>query len=351
LINRRQFVAAAAAVPLSSSMAGVADEPIYIGDMHFHLFFIGPKPAASQPLARNMASGGATLVSWSLVGDVPWLQVAPGGFKPKGAPKPGEAIAWFRQEMDRVQGHIAGQRLKIARTPDDIAEALAGSPHVVLSIEGASFLDDDISHLRFAHERGVRHIQLVHFIRNRIGDVQTERAEFDGLTDFGRQVIVECNRLGILVDLAHCTETAVQAALAVSKVPMVWSHSSVLPALSGYWPFSRQGWQARQLTLGTAKAIAGRGGVVGLWAMGADVGTTVESYAERIAELADRLGTDHVAFGTDMNALAKPAVSTYADLRRVVTALERRGLQRTQLRQIAIENYARVLRTAMRATG
>jgi membrane dipeptidase len=278
---------------------------------------------------------------------VPWLRPAGGGFKQNGTPKAGEAIIWFRQEMDRVQAHIAEQNLKIARTPDDVDQAVTGSPHVVLSIEGASFLDDDLGHLKLAHDLGVRHIQLVHFIRNKIGDVQTETPEHNGLTELGRQAILECNRLGILVDLAHCTDAVVRQALAVTKVPMVWSHSSVQKdsvALAGL-----SGWRARQLTLETAKAIADQGGVIGLWAMSSDVGGSVASYAARIHELAGWLGEDHVAFGTDMNALAKPVVASYADLRRVVTALEQRNVDQRQIRKIAIENYARVLRTAMRA--
>ena len=97
--------------------------PIYIADMHFHLFFFGRAPASTQPLARNMAAGQATLVSWSLVGDVPWLQPIGRGFKQRGTPKPGEALTWFSDEMRRVQAHITQQKLKIARTAEDIDES------------------------------------------------------------------------------------------------------------------------------------------------------------------------------------------------------------------------------------
>ena len=175
-----------------------------------------------------------------------------------------------------------------------------------------------------AYDAGIRAVQLVHYVRNPIGDFQTEKPEHKGLTDFGKKVVAECNRLGILVDLAHCTNETVADALAVSKVPVIWSHSSVTRDRTPDW--SMPVWQARQLSLKGAKAIADKGGVVGLWALGADVGKTPESYAARLLEMADWLGEDHVAFGTDMNALSNPAISSYADLARVVRILEARKI-------------------------
>jgi membrane dipeptidase len=239
------------------------------------------------------------------------------------------------------------QNLKIVRNSQDVLSALAGVPHVVLSVEGATFAERGIDQFQAAYDLGIRHIQLVHLLKNAIGDIQTDTPEHDGLSAYGRDVVFECNRLGILVDLAHCTDNAVMQALAISKAPMVWSHSSVQRA---GMPLSvPTAWRARQLSQPAAKALAARGGVVGLWALGADVGPSVEGYADRIVALADILGEDHVAFGSDMNALANPAIASYSDLRRVVQSLQRRGVRETQIRKIAIENYARVLRAAMHA--
>ncbi len=107
-------------------------------------------------------------------------------------------------------------------------------------------------------------------------------------------------------------------------------------------------WQARQLTLGGASAITRKGGVVGLWALRQDVGGTIDAYATRLSEMADWLGEDHVAFGTDMNGLATNAViSNYADLRGVVEYWERQQVSRGRIQKLAIGNYARVLRTAL----
>jgi membrane dipeptidase len=322
--------------------------PIYIADMHFHLFFLGKRPAKLQPLGINMAAGGATLVAWSVVGDQPWLAPAAGTFRQSGKPGRGDAGAWLREELGRVKAHLAEQKLPIAETAEHIAAAQAGKPHVVLSVEGATFADDGVAEVQRAYDQGVRHIQIVHFIANRLGDMQTELAVFSGLSALGRDVVDTCNRLGILIDLAHCTEPTVDQVLERSKAPVVWSHSSVATA-SRWFGYGGATWTRRQLSLGAAKRIAAKGGVVGLWALGADVGTTPESYADRILALADTLGDDHVAFGTDMNALGQPALANFADLRRVVVALEKKGVAEARVRKIAMANYARVLTAAMRA--
>ncbi len=348
-VDRRHVLLGSAALALSGGATSAADQrPIYIADMHFHLFFVGPRPAQKQPLAANMASGMATLVSWSLVADQPWLKLAPGGFAPNGKPARGQASTWLKEEAARAKAHLAEQRLPLVRTADDVAQALAGKPHVILSVEGATFADEDIESVKMAYDLGVRHMQLVHFIPNRIGDVQTEAATHQGLTDYGRRVVEACNRHGILIDLSHCTERVVDQVLEVSTAPVVWSHSSV-SGWSAYLPFGRPSYGRRQLSTSAARRIAAKGGVIGLWALGADVGTTVESYTARLLNLADRLGDNHVAFGTDMNALSRAALSSFADLRRVVDLMLKRGRSDASVRRIAIENYARVLSAAMAA--
>jgi membrane dipeptidase len=352
MMDRRQFLRTGLAsplalTPLAFTARAFAADPIFIADMHAHLFFAGSNTAASKPLARTMAGGQATLVAWSLVGDLLWMEPTQRGYRQKAEPKPGEPFAWFKRELARIKAHLAEQKLKIVRTPQDVDLALKGDPHVVLAVEGASFVEGDLSRLQSAYDLGVRHIQLVHYITNTIGDFQTERPRHDGLTDFGKEVVRECNRLGILVDLAHSTSDAVTQALDISKVPMVWSHSSVTTKRTPNW--SMVAWQARQLSIEQAKAIAGKGGVVGLWTLGSDVGATVERYGDRLLEMADWLGEDHVAFGTDMNGLVALAISNYADLRRVVEYWQQRGLSEVRIRKLAIENYARVLRQALNA--
>lgn len=347
MLLRRDLLRSGLAVPLATMLPGGAygqmPPPILISDMHFHSFF-GDSVNHSRPVGRMLAEGQATLVSWAVAGDALWVDRRT--LKQTGEPKPGEAFGWLMRELDRIKRHMAEQGLKPALAPGDIDAALAGDPHIVLSVEGASFVEANPGRLRVAYDAGVRHIQLVHFVRNTLGDFQTEPPEHDGLTGLGREVIAECNRLGILVDLAHATPTTVRAALAVSKAPMIWSHGSVTAG-----PAPHPGliiWRARQLPLAEAKAIAAAGGVVGLWALTLDVGKTVEDYARRLLEIADWLGDEHAAFGTDINGLGPNFIlRTYAELRRAVEIWQRQGVPDQRIRKIAGLNYARVLKAAM----
>ncbi len=308
-MNRRRFLAGSLALPLASLGPAWAGDGFPIADMHYHQFFPGTLPVSMgpvKPLAKVMADGNVTLLAWSLVGDQPWITRGPRGLTQKGTPEAGAAQTWFEREAGRVKAHVAEQGLKLALTPADIDKALAGEPHVVLAVEGATFLDDDVANLEKAYALGVRHLQLVHYIRNVIGDFQTEAPEHQGLTERGKAVVSACNRLGILIDLAHATAPVVRQVLALSKAPVVWSHSFVARRATDWtMPMPR----TRHIALADAKAIAAQGGVVGLWAMRQDSGPTPDGYGRRLAELAAMLGEDHVGVGTDLGAIAQPAVA------------------------------------------
>lgn len=319
--------------------------PVYISDMHFHSFF-GDSVYHSRPVGKALADGGATLVSWSMSGDQLWFS-ARDQYRQHGIPKPAEVRGWVERELGRIKAHMQEQGLRPALTPADVDAALAGEPRIVLTIEGTYFVErpEDV---RLVYDAGVRHLQLVHFIKGPLGDFQTQPRVHGALTELGRGVVAECNRLGILVDLAHAAPATLQGALEASKVPIIWSHGSVTRG-----PAPHPGlitWKARQLTLEQAKAIAKAGGVVGLWAQSNDIGEAVESYAGRLLQLADWLGDRHVAFGTDINGLGRNATLTsYSDVRRVVGHWQRRGVEDGRIRRIASENYARVLKQAMAA--
>ena len=342
-MDRREFLACAAVSPLLLARRAQAQGPILTADMHFHSFFAESKYHA-RPLAQILASGNTTLAAWSLVGDLLWFDVKT--YKQKSVPKPGEPLGWFQRELGRIKQHVAEQKLKIVRAPGDVDLALSGRPHIVLAVEGANFIETDARRVKTAYDLGLRHLQLVHYTRNTLGDIQTEPSEHQGLAQLGKQIIRECNRLGILVDLAHCTQAAIADALAISRTPVVWSHGSVTRAPPA-GP-SAAVWRRRQLSLDTAREIVRKGGVVGLWSLTVDIGKTPEAYADRMMELAEWLGDDHVAFGTDLNGLGPYSVlSGYGDLRRIVDHWQRRGIDETRIRKLASGNYARVLKAAL----
>lgn len=342
-MDRRAFIAGALGSPLLLGRRASAQAPIFTGDMHFHSFFAESKYHL-RPVAQALAAGNTTLAAWSLVGDLLWFDAKT--YKQSSVPKAGEAAGWLQRELGRIKEHLAQQKVRIIRSPADVDLALGGQPHIVLAVEGANFIETDVGGVKTAFDLGLRHLQLVHYTRNAIGDLQTEPAEHRGLTQLGKQVIGECNRLGILIDLAHSTEAAVVDALSLSRAPVVWSHGSVTRERST--SASAAVWRRRQLSFDIAKEIARNGGVVGLWSLTADVGKTIEAYADRMIELAEWLGDDHVAFGTDLNGLGPFGVlSGYGDLQRIVAHWQRQGVDETRIRKLAIGNYARVLKAAL----
>jgi len=346
-MNRRTFVSGASAAAIAGrSGAARAQAAVPIADMHFHSFFGAAGHRSrydSRPLGPFLAAGGATLVAWAAVGDLLWVDwKAYKQNKPIGA---GEALAWLERETRQIRAHCREQGLRLALTAGDVDKAAAGEPHIVLALEGATFVETDAALVRRAFELGVRHLQLAHYIRNPLADIQTEPSEHKGLSALGKEVVAECNRLGILVDLAHCSAAAVQDALGVSRAPMVWSHGSVVrgqPAAP-----TAALWRRRQLPVAAAEAIAANGGAVGLWALRPDIGATAADYARRMLELAQLLGEDHVAFGSDINGLGPNAlIGSYAELRQVVEHWRGR-IAGSAAHKLAMGNYARVLKQAM----
>ena len=250
-----------------------------------------------------------------------------------------------------MKGHLDKEKLKTVLAPGDVEAAMSGEPHVVLAAEGSIFLDQDLARVKVAFDLGLRHLQLVHYTKNPVADFQTEQPEHGGLTAFGRSVVTECNRLGILIDAAHLTERALDQVLEMSTAPVIWSHSSIAASGTPHW--SMPGWKARQLTPGAAKRIARKGGVVGLWAFRRDAGGSVAAYAERMLAIASQLGEDHVAFGTDTTDIAADRdfalFRSYGELRKVVDSWIAGGVPEATIRKLAGGNYARALQRALPA--
>ena len=128
-----------------------------------------------------------------------------------------------------------------------------------------------------------------------LGDVYTNQPRYDGLTTFGTAVIKECNRLGILIDLAHANVQTTEAALKVTTRPVIISHTGLDTRL-GSNPRMAGMMRPRLIGKEQAKAVADAGGVIGVWTHLAD---TPLEYAKNVRALVDVVGVDHVCIGTD----------------------------------------------------
>lgn len=336
---------AARALP---AMAQPLPRPL-IADMHSHYTQLLRKPS-SVDLRRHMEETGAALIAWAIVDDAFWLRRGPQGIKQVKAPAEGELWDYFQKRVAQYDGQLNEWRIPKALTPADVDAALAGKPYVVMASESANFLEARPERVALAHAMGLRHLQLVHYIESPLGDLQTESPKLNGMPKVALQVIEECKRMGVLVDLAHSTPEFVEAALEQSDATMIWSHSWISRS-GGSWRDS--GHMARSLSPELAKKIAAHGGLVGLWTYRATSNPSypvysVGSYADEIMRMADLLGPRAVAFGTDMDGTgANPVLSNYSDLREVVNQLARRGLSDAVLGDICCGNYARLLKKAM----
>jgi membrane dipeptidase len=339
----------------SAPFAARAQQPrVPIADMHSHYGMI-TRRIANSGLAEDMRSQRVALVAWKLVADGRWIRVTNIGIEQSATPSPGDLAAFFNTAFERMRAYVAEQKLRLVLTPADVDACLAGDSGIVLASEGADFLEGKVENLDAAHAKGLRHLQFVHYIRTPVGDFQTVAPEHNGLSEMGKQLVEACNARGILVDLAHSTLPSVDQALAIAKAPLIWSHGWV-DGDGGNWQ-DPYGFLKRRLSLAHAKKIAERGGVVGLWALGLSrpgLGWSVGSrdtwsYAGEIAKLVDRIGADHVAFGTDIEGVGPNwAVNSYSDVRKVVDQLQEMKVPASVIERVAYANYARVLKAVLK---
>jgi membrane dipeptidase len=355
--RRRRWLQATLALATAPVVAPVvAQQPtIPIADLHSH-FGMFSRQLGSSGLAEQLRAHRVALLAWTGVPDSRWLRSSGSGIEQASEPQPGQLAARYAALLKSMRDYLAAHGLKPVLTPADVDAALGGpEPGVVLASEGADFLEGRIEGLDSAYAQGLRHLQLVHYIRNPVGDFQTAAPTHEGLSEFGRQIVQACNDKGVLIDLAHSTGASIDQALAISKVPMVWSHGWV-----GFWNGdwrAAYGFQRRRLSTAYARKIAERGGVVGVWALGlsspADGWSVTRgdklAYARELAELVDKIGAEHVALGTDIEGLgAGWAVNDYGHVREVIDHLQALKLPASVIERVAYRNHARVLKAALK---
>lgn len=144
---------------------------------------------------------------------------------------------------------------ELATTPADAYRIQkAGKRAIFIGMENGYPIGSDLSMLKTYYDLGARYITLTHFANNLIGDSSTDPDGplYGGLSDFGKQVVPEMNRLGILIDVSHVADKTFYDALALSKAPVIASHSNCR-ALCDF---------PRNMTDDMIKAIAAKGGVV-----------------------------------------------------------------------------------------
>ena len=165
------------------------------------------------------------------------------------------AIQKALDQIDAVQQNVRknSKDLASARTADDVRRAhQQGKIAVLMGIEGGHMLGNDIRMVRIYSDLGVRYMTLSHFYNDEWADSSTDKPAHNGLTDYGKEIVREMNRQGMLVDISHVSDKTFYDALAVSKAPLIASHSSCR-ALCNH---------VRNMTDDMIKALAAKGGVI-----------------------------------------------------------------------------------------
>lgn len=243
-------------------------------------------PGPDIDLAGEMKKSGLTAICMTFALDYQKLS------------KEGDAYERFMTVMSAMDTALRKNGMKRSLNLADLQSAhKKHQPTVIQSIEGSHFLEGHLDRLKVAYDRGMRHITLLHDSDASVplGDVFTNPVRYNGLTPFGADVIRECNRLGILVDMSHASADTVDAALKIAAHPVIVSHTGLDTKL-GDNEFMAKMMKPRLISKERAKVVADAGGVIGVWTHLAD---SPLAYAQNIRALVDIVGVDHVCIGTD----------------------------------------------------
>ena len=252
-----------------------------------------------------------------------------------------------------------------------------GKLAALIGMEGGHMINNSLAVLRMYAELGVRYLTLTHSVNTDWGDSSGDQPKHNGLTDFGKDVVRELNRLGVMVDISHVSDKTFWDAIEISKAPMIASHSSCR-AISGH---------ARNMTDPMIKALAAKGGVIQINYLDQFIDNDLYQYSqksqslmrelqqkypgrenadkrrvevasqfgpapraswERIIDHIDHavklVGVDHVGLGSDFDGGSMPVgMEDCTRLPKITEALLRKGYSAADIKKILGENTLRLL--------
>lgn len=286
------------------------------------------------------------------------------------------------EQIDIARRMIAAypERLAPAYSADDIErEFKAGRIGSLMGIEGGHAIENSLGALRAYYALGVRYMTLTHNVTLDWADAALDSARHGGLTPFGKEVVREMNRLGMLVDLSHVSPGTMSDALDATRAPVIFSHSGaralvdyprnvpdsiltrlrqnggvvMVPVVPSFVSAAVLEWEARRDSAldgpGAATDPAQRREARRQWASAhPEPHATVKDVADVIEHIRDVAGVDHVGIGADYDGITStpdglPDVSSYPV---IFAELIRRGWSDTDLKKLAGQNLLRVFHRA-----
>jgi membrane dipeptidase len=299
--------------------------------------------------------------------------------------KGAEAVRRTLDLRDAMQGvlDLYPDRIQLATTAGDLERIVkSGKIAAVLTIEGGHQIADDLAVLRMYQRMGIRSMTMTHFRNNNWADSSTDKPLHNGLTDFGKQVVREMNRIGMIVDISHVSDKTFYDVLEVTTKPVIASHSSCR-ALAEF---------PRNMTDDMLKALARNGGVVGInfgagflnqqdakatlatitsmsaqapdltgqalddyakkdyektdWAHPRPAAATLDDVVAHIDHVIKAAGIDHVGIGSDFDGIpdVPKGLEDVSKMPALVAALLKRGYSEADIQKIMGGNFLRVMR-------
>ena len=344
-------------------------------------FDLGKRNATGHIDIPRMREGGMSAIFFSI-----WIDGRTTG--PPAIQKALDQMAAVHEAVRRFSRDMA-----FARTADDVRRAhAAGKIAALMGVEGGHMIGNDISMVQIFAALGVRYMTLSHFYNTEWSDASTDKPAHNGLTDFGKEVVREMNLQGMLVDISHVSDKTFYDALAVSRAPLIASHSSCR-ALCNH---------PRNMSDEMIKALAAKGGVIQinyersfidqaykdasekvngemvahfeqinkrcnndedcmmreaneLTRKLTDEGKLPHVSWERIIDHIDHavklVGADHVGLGSDFDGASMPeGMDDCSKLPKITQALLDRGYSESDIRKILGLNALRILEQAERVS-
>jgi membrane dipeptidase len=305
------------------------------------------------------------------------------------------AVQKALDQIDAVRENVRkySKDIVLAVTADDVRRAHAqGKIAALMGVEGGHMIGNDIRMVRIFADLGVRYMTLSHFYNDEWADSSTDKPVHNGLTDFGKDIVREMNRQGMMVDISHVSDKTFYDALEVSKAPLIASHSSCR-ALCNH---------VRDMSDDMIKALAAKGGVIQinyeksfidqaykdayeketggvvahmdeltknchndeacisremakmqqkLTAEGKLPHVSWERIVDHIDHAVKLVGPDHVGLGSDFDGADMPeGMENCSKLPKITEALLRKGYSEGDIRKILGENTLRVMEQAERVS-
>jgi len=305
----------------------------------FFAVFVPPDPASRRPPMRSADAPSE---------EEEWATLPPAVDQPFAL----RLAMSLTATLFRIEEESAGE-VEVVRDAGALRRCLdAGTLAAILHFEGAEAIDPQLNALDVFYRAGLRSLGLVWSRPNAFAEGVPFRFPSSpdtgpGLTAAGRELVRACNRMGILVDLSHLNERGFWDVAELSTAPLVATHSNahaVTPT-------------PRNLTDAQLDAVKASGGVVGVNFSVSfsredgkhEADTPLGALVRHFDYLCDRMGVEHVAFGSDFDGTTVPnELGDAAGLPRLVEALRGAGFTEPDLRKLGTENWVRVLEQTWR---